>query len=319
VRLSSWLLVRKLYRRTPSEVVTSVTSVCLVRMWAAACAFGSMLLVGWISAFARAVFRHGWSGGQTLSTASFANASAQAGRGEGDLVPVLVVWAALLLLTPTGYTIAFRCAVMAAGALGALDFTPPAFVVTREVAGFSQDLAQFAHSWNAIMLLSVGVAAASVLHQGALRVFSRLDEISARRKVRPSRVIRFALALVVLLLATWSGTVVWLAASHRDAVSYGVRGGLVLSDYLLVLAIVAVLVASSDNAQGRLLALMPLAAALGAIANVSPIPRDLMFSLEREGLERIGSAFGGSSLWAALFICFPACLLGLYLVAPVRR
>ena len=169
------------------------------------------------------------------------------------------------------------------------------------------------------VLLSVIITGAYLLHHGALRVFNRLVEFSAKRTLRPSRAIRFAFALVVLLSATWSGTVVWLAASERDATSYGTRGGLVLSDYLLALTTVAVLVASSENAQGWLLAWTPLAAVLGAVANVSPIPRDLMFSVDREGLERIGGAFGGGSLWAALFIGFPACLLGLYLMAPVRH
>jgi len=83
------------------------------------------------------------------------------------------------------------------------------------------------------------------------------------------------------------------------------------------LAVVAALVAGSDSARGWLLAWTPLAAALGAIANVAPIPRDLMFSLERAGLERIGGAFGGGSLLAALFIGFPVCVLGMYLMAPV--
>lgn len=320
-RLSSWLLARKLNRRIPAEVAASLTSVLLRRVGAAVCGFGSMVLFAWIAAFARAMLEHGWSGSRTLSAAALSNDSVQAGRVEGGLVPVLAVWAVLLLLTPSGYAIAFRGTAVAAGALGALDFSPPSFLVTPEVAGFARGLVQFTRSWNGILLLIVSVWAAYLLHRGALGVFRSLDEFSAGRRLRPARVVRVALALVVLVSATWSGTVVWLAASHAhgDATSYGVRGGLVLSDYLLVLAVVAVFATGGGSAQGWLLALTPLAALLGAVANVSPLPHDLAYPIGREGLERIGLALGGGSLWAALFIGFPACLLGVYLMAPVRR
>jgi hypothetical protein len=317
-RLSAWLLAGKLNRRTPEEVATSLATACLTRALAAACAFGSMVLIAWIAALARAVFRHGWSS-TALNATSLARASIQAGHVEGDLVPVLGVWAALLLLTPTGYTIAFRCAAVAAGALGALDFSPPSFAVTPEAAGFARDLAQFTRSWNAALLLILTMTAAYLLHRGALGVFISLSEFSVRRTLRPARTVRFAVAFVVLLSAAWTGTVVWLAASQPGTASLGVRGGIVLSDYLVALGVVAVLVAGSAHAQGRLLASMPVAAVLGAVANVSPIPRDLMFSVERTGLERVGDAFGAGSWWAALFIGFPACLLGVYLMAPVRR
>jgi hypothetical protein len=316
-RISTWLLAQRLYRRTPAEVATALARGFLTRTWAAACAFGSMVLIVWISAFARVVFEHGWSGFRGLSAATLSSASMQAGRYEGDLVPVLAVWAAILLLAPAGYAIAFRSAAVAAGVLGALDFSPPSFLVTPEVAGFARGLAQFTRSWNGILLLIASISAAFLLHHGALDVFRRLDKFSAGSTWRSARATHFVLALVVLLSATWTGAVVWLAASHAhgNATSYGLRGGLVQSDYLLALAIVAMLVTYSKSARGWLLAVTPLAALLGAFASVSTVPRDLVFSVGRGELERMGSAWGGGSLWAALFVGFPACLLGAYLVA----
>lgn len=329
-RISSWLLQRKLYRGTPADLATALAKGLLIRTCAAACAFASMVLIAWIAAFARAVLEHGWSGFRTLGAAALSSATMQAARYERNLIPVLVVWAAFLLLAPVGYTIAFRSAAVAAGALGALNFTPPSFLVTPESAGFARGVAQFTQSWNGILLLVVSVPVAYLLHQGALSVFDRLDQWSVVRRMQrhaasPIQVLaaqacRIVLALVVLLVATWSGTVVWLAASHTHggAVLYGLRGGLVLSDYLLALGVVAVLVAHTQSAQGWLLIAMPLAASLGAAAKVSPVPHDLIFSVARGELARVGTVWGGGSLWGALFVGFPACLFGVYLMARVR-
>ena len=101
-------------------MAAAVAKTLLARAWAAASAFGSMILLAWIAAFARAVFEHGWSGFRTLGGDSLSSASMQAARHEGDLVPVLAVWGALLFFTPSGFTIAFRGAAVAAAALGAL-------------------------------------------------------------------------------------------------------------------------------------------------------------------------------------------------------
>lgn len=319
-RVSSWLLARKLHRRTAAEVVTELASGLLIRTWAAACAFCSMVLIAWLAAFARALFRHGWTSFRTLSAAGLSDATTQAGRYEADVVPVLAVWAALLLLVPAGYAIAFRAAAVAAGVLGALDFSPPSLLVTPWFAGFARGLAQFSRSWNGILLLVASVLAAFLLYRGALGAFERLGQFSAGRTRRPAPVTRFVLALVVLLSATWSGTVVWLAASHAhgDTTSYGLRGGLVQGDYLLALAVVGVLVAGSNSTQGWLLAVTPLAALLGACANDLPVPHELVSSAGRADLERAGAWWSGGSLWAALFVGFPLCLLGVYLVARVR-
>ena len=114
---------------------------------------------------------------------------------------------------------------------------------------------------------------------------------------------------------------VWLAASHAhgDATSYGLRGALLAASYLPILVIVAAGVTSSAGAQHWLLAAVPLAALLGTTGNVWRVPRDLSFSLGHgELMERIAAWWGGGSLAAALFVGFPACLAGVYVVARVR-
>jgi hypothetical protein len=304
--------------------------VLLTRAWVATCEFWAMVLVAWLAAFARALLRHGWDGFRTLSATGLSDATAQAGRYAAGLVAVLAVWAVLLLLVPAGYAVAYRAAMAAAAVLGALDFAPPSFLVTSWVAGLASGLTQLTRSHDGILLLIEAASAAYVLHQGALSAFERLEGVPAERRrgndpaspamVYAARARCAALSLMVLLVATWSGTVVWLATSHAhgDPASYGLRGSLVLSDYLLALGVCAVLVARSENAQAWLLATVHLAASLGAAANVSPVPRDLVFSIGRGELERIASAWGGDSEWAALFVGFPVCLFGVYVVARVR-
>jgi len=318
-RVSSWLRAR-LRRRPAAEVASALARVLLTRAWAAACAFCAMTLIAWLGAFARALLRHGWDGFRTLSAAGLSDATAQAGRYEAGLVAVLAVWATLLLLVPAGYAIAFRAAAVAAAALGALNFAPPPFLVTSWVAGFAGGLARLSRSWNGIALLVASLAAFFLLYRGALGTFSRLGEFSAGRTRQPALATRFVLALVVLLSAAWSGAVVWLAASHAhgDVTSFGSRGGLVQGDYLLALAAAALLVADSGSARARLLAVTPLAALLGCFAHDLPVPHDLVSSAALTDLERAGAWWGGGSLWAALFVGFPLCLLGVYLVARVR-
>ena len=122
-RVSTWLLARRLRRRTAGELAGAAAVVVATRVWAAACAFCAMVLVAWLAAFARALSWHGWSGFRSLSAAGLSGATARAGGYEAGLVPVLAVWAALLLLVPAGYAIAYRAALAAAAALGALGLT----------------------------------------------------------------------------------------------------------------------------------------------------------------------------------------------------
>ena len=53
-RAPFWLLERRLYRSRPADVAAAVAKTLLARAWAAACVFGSMVLLAWIAAFARA-------------------------------------------------------------------------------------------------------------------------------------------------------------------------------------------------------------------------------------------------------------------------
>ena len=97
-----------------------------------------MVLVARIGAFVRAISAHDWHTSSTLDGATLLAASTQASRYEALLLPVLLVWAALLLLTPPGYTAAYRAAAIAAGALGYLNFIPPHFPVSTGVGPISR-------------------------------------------------------------------------------------------------------------------------------------------------------------------------------------
>ena len=326
-RISSWLLERKLYRKTAAGVTADLVRCVLIRTGAAILAFGSMTLIAWVAAFARQVLALGWSGFRTLDASELSTASTLATNYEGGLVPVLAVWAALLLLAPIGCVAAFRAAAVAAGVLGALYLVPPSFVITPAFAGFARGLADATRSWDAIWVLVASVPAAFVLHRGALTVFEHLDQLSPgriRRHIRTPFALVYAaragcvaVTFVVLLAATWTGTVVWLAASpaHGDTTTYGA----VISDYLLLLGIVAVCVACSTSAQGWLTAVIPLAAWLGAAANVAPLPRDLASAAWPREAARVAALWGSDSLWGALFVGFPVCLAGVYLVGALRQ
>ena len=299
----------------------------LIRAGAAILALGSMTLTAWVGAFARQVLARGWSGFRTLDAAELSNASMLATRYESGLVPVLAVWAALLLLAPLGRVTAFRAAAGAAGAVGALHLVPPSFVITPAFTGFARWLADVTRPWDGIWMLVASVPAAFVLYRGALSVFGHLDQLSPgripRRTLTPpalvyaARAACVAITFLVLLAATWTGTVVWLATSpaHGGTATYGA----VVSDYLLLLGIVAVCAACSTSAQGWLTAVIPLAAWLGAAANVAPLPHDLAFAAWPGEAARVAALWGGDSLWGALFVGFPVCLAGVYLVGALRQ
>src|ERR1700733_11708478 len=94
-RISSWLLERKLYRKTAAGVTADLVTCVLIRTGAAILAFGSMTLIAWVAAFAHQVLARGWSGFRTLDATELSTASVLATNYEGGLVPVLAVWAAL--------------------------------------------------------------------------------------------------------------------------------------------------------------------------------------------------------------------------------
>jgi hypothetical protein len=330
-----WCLERKLSRRTRADSAGVVFKVCAIRIYSAAACFISMLLVAWVGAFARAVSAHDWQAFRILDGTTLITVSAQAGRYQGYLLPVLLSWAVLLLLTPTGYTVAFRAAVLAAGILGYLDFSPPSFWVTARVTAMSHWFISFDDYWSrhAIPFLIFSIGAAYVLQYSAVSMFEQLDQLP----IKPGResygesssldLLRkpcaMLLVLLVLLSVTWAATVIRLAASHASIlspeISYGFQGGLYQSRYLLVLAIIAACFPQIYNVENWLIAAVVLTALYGLAPNALPFPSILEISAGRGQLARIGTAWGGGSLWAALFIFTPAIIFGIYLVAKLLR
>jgi hypothetical protein len=334
LRAARWFLEGKLARRTGAEVAGEILRVCVVRAFSAAACLSSMLLAAWVGAFAQVITAHGWSGFRALDGKSLLLASAQASRYQGDLVPVLICWAALLLLTPTGYALAWRAAPVTAGVLGFLEFSPPSFPVTTWVGAMSRWLVRFDYHWRAdgIAVFIASVAAAYVLQSYAPGVFLRLGRFRSRpgrRSLTGSgsgdlvrRACATLLVLLVLLLVTWVATVVRLAASHPGTggleMSFGFQGGLYQSKYLLVLAFIAVCLAQAYSVEYWLIVAAALTACYGLAPHAVTFPSMLEFPVGRGELTRLGAAWGAGSLWAALFLYVPAVVLGIYLTARLR-
>ena len=294
-----------------------------------------MLLAAWAGAFAQAITARGGHGFRTLDGTGLLLASAQASRYQGDLVPVLICWAVLLLLTPTGYAVAWRAAPVAAGVLGFLDLSPPSFPVTTWVSAMSHWLVRFDHHWrpDGILVFFVSVLVAYALLSSAAGLFRRLDRFRARpdRRARPGsdagdlirKVCAMLLILLMLLLATWAATVVRLVASHPSVsgleMSFGAQGGLNQSKYLLVLAFLAVCLAQAYSIEYWLFIAVALTAWYGLAPAAVTFPSVLEIPAGRGELARLGAAWGTGSLWVALFIYIPAIMLGSYLTAGLVR
>ena len=130
------------------------------------------------------------------------------------------------------------------------------------------------------------------------------------------------LILLVLESVTWAATVIRLAAAGADPwlrMSYGFQGGLYQSRCLLVLAIIAVILPRLDDAENWLAAAVALTALYGLAPDVLPFPSILGTAAARGEPPRIGTAWGGGSLWAALFVFIPASMFGVYLVGKLLR
>jgi hypothetical protein len=332
LHVTRWFLERKLSRRTRADFASMVLRVFAIRIYAAAACFVSMLLVAWVGAFARAFSAHDWHAFRTLDSTTLTTASAQASRFQGSLLPVLLAWAVLLLLTPTGYTLAFRAAAAAAGILGYLHFTPPSFLVTAKVATASHWLSSFDVRYEAVFLFP-SIVLAYVLQSSAVSIFRHLDQL--RRKPgrasgseSPSaelvrRLCAIPLALLVLLAVTWAATVVRLAASSArvpaTGMSYGFQGGLYQGKYLLVLVLIAICMPLIANSEKWLTAAVILTACYGLAPDTLAFPSVLEVSAGPGVLTRIGTVWGSDSLWAALFIFIPAAILGIYFVGRLLR
>jgi len=331
-RAASWFLERKLYRRTRADFADAAFQVIAIRLYSAAACFISMLLVAWLGSFARAVSAHDWRVFRTLDGTTLLAASMQAARDQSYLLPVFLWWAALLLFTPRGYTVAFRAAVVAAGILGYVNLSPPAFLVTRRVTGISHWLIRF-EGRASIPYLIISISVAYVLLSSAASTFRRLDHL----RKKPGHVSRgesdsldlirevcaIALALLVLLSVVWAATVVRLAVSHASSrgpgMSYGYQGGLYQSKYLLVLALIAVCLPMIYDIEKWLVAAVALTALYGLAPNALIFPSILEIPAGRGQLTHIGAAWGNNSLWAALIIYIPAAILGIHLAARLLR
>ena len=330
LRAARWYLSRKLSRRTRADFAVVAGKVIAIRLYAAAACFISMLLLAWAGAFAGAVGAHGWRAFRTLDGTTLVTASTQAARYQAGLLPVLLSWAVLLLLTPTGYTIAFRMAAVAAGILGYLRFSPPSFLVTTKVAAMSHWLVRVGGR-GGVLYLVVALATAYVLLSGAVGVFGRLDHLRRRVRRAPyagppsddpiSKLCAAALILLVLLAVTWAATVIRLAASGADrpgaGISYGLQGAVYQSKYLIVLILIAVAVSRLAAPGTWLIVAVAVTTWYSLAPGTLPLPPALEISVGRGQLIHIGTAWGADTLWAALFVFIPAAVLGMYLVGRV--
>ena len=339
-----WLAEHRLSRRTRPDFGSLVFKVLAIRAYSAFTCLLSMLLLAWAGAFVRIVSAGNWHIFKTLDDNTVQIISAQAARYQSYLLPVLLSWAVLLLLTPIGYTIAFRMAAVAAGVLGYLHLHPPSFLDTTKVTAISHWLASFSPA--AVVYLILAIPMAYLLLASAAAVFGRLGYLHRNaRSVRyygsislgfTRRLCAMLLTLLVLLSVTWATTVARLAASGPRfpgaAISYGLQGALHQSRCLLVLVFISA--AASQIASG--IKWLIFAVILTALYNLMPgvltfpsstaplkvvltLPSFLEVPAARTQLIHIGTAWGADSLWAALFIFVPASVLGIYLVIRLLR
>lgn len=326
------VLRHKLSRRTRADFAGMVFNVVAIRLYAAAACLISMVLVAWAGTFARVVSAHGWRVFRALNETTLLTALAQAARYQGFLLPVLLSWAVLLLLTPDGYTLAFRSAAIAAGILGFLRFSPPSFLVTTRVATLSHWLTTFS-GHGAVPYLILAIAMAYVLLSSSVGIFGRLGDVRRKAHAVPyggsssfgfiRRLCALLLILLTLLSVTWAATVIRLAASGASRpsaeISYGYQGGLYQSKYLFVLVIVSITVSQIIISRKWLIVAVILTALRSLAPRVLRFPSTLEISAGRGQLTHIGTAWGPNSLWAALLIYIPAVVLGIYLAARLLR
>jgi hypothetical protein len=329
------LLDRKLSRRNPADFARVGLKTLLIRVGSAATCFVSMLLVAWIGAFVRLVSAQHGRVFNSLNGATLFSVSEHAGKYEVQLLLVLISWALLLLLTPAGFTIAFRAAAGAAGILGYLHFSPPLFRITAATGPISDWLARFDGYWSrhAVIYIIFSTLAACLLQSTTVRIFSGLDHLPVRAGLgfnnRPDyfsqirRLSAAALALLILLLVIWAATVLRLASAQTGTYihgsEYGFQGGLYQSQYLFILVLLAILVTQADFADKWLAA----AAFLGTLYLLSPkkftVPEVLEISWGRGFFAHAGTAWGADTPRVALFLFIPASICGIYLFGKMLR
>jgi hypothetical protein len=329
-------LRHKLARRNATDRNRAFAISLATRVVASAECFVSMLLIAWVGALAGAICALGWKAVESVDEASIMAASPLADRVAADLLPVLLPWAALLLVAPAAYRGAVPAAAALAAIVGYLHLVPPAFLspywVSRAATALSAATAaafRAAHhsknpvgieiAWGAIML-------ALLLQFAALRRFRRLQDLGnggagrsgngplSRRLTR--KLAALPLIALALLLSIWAGTVVRLTASHSVApgsiVAYGEQGGAEQANYLLIVIIIAIVLSQLGNA--RIIAPVAL---LTLIFILAPSAQEhvsrLRIPLWREALVNLGGQWGTEALWIALFASAPTALLAIYL------
>lgn len=330
-RRGARLLERKLTRRPLSAYSQEFFRGLAIRIYSAVAGFISMVLVAWLGAFARVLSANHWRAFVHLDKDTLLIAAAQAERYEVRLLPVLVVWGVLLVITPTGYTAVFPAAACIAGILGFLHFSPPDFQVTARIATASQWLTRFDSRWSrdAIPFLISSIVVAYLLQASSASIFKSLRysssqsrfsshfEISLRTRIR--NLVAVCLVLLVLLSVTWSATVIQLVAARNAELAYGFQGGLEQSRYLLVLTLTALCFARIYNVKRWLFIAVSCTALYSIEPKLLPFPSMLEVSAGRGGLAHLGEAWGSNSVWAALFIVIPAVIFGIYVVARLLR
>jgi hypothetical protein len=331
-RVADWFVARKLSRRTRADYTGVVLRVFTIRVYSAVACLISMLLAAWAGGFVRAVSARDWQAFKTLDGATLLAASAQADRYQGYLLPVFLSWAALLLLTPPRYTMAFRTTAVAAGILGYLHFSPPSFVITTKVATISHWLTNF-YDRAVIVYLIFTIIVTYTLQSSAARAFRNLEYFRKNPRFTPPyrsaavnlirRMCRIPLILLVLLSVTWTVTVVRLAASGANGpsteISHGLEGAVYQSKYLLLLVLLSVFVSLITNSEKWLIAAVILTTWAGLAPGILHLPSALEISAGRAQLIHADAEWGANSLWAALFIFVPVIILGMYFTARLAR
>jgi len=224
---------------------------------------------------------------------------------------------------------------MVAGVLGYLGFSPPSFWVTARVAPATHWLVSFENHWHrdVIAFFIISIGAVYVLLRSAIHRFRRVGELSSGRRRAPHaephvlwlarRLCATVLVLLVLLLATWTATIIRLAASHASIQSSGhspgFQGGLYQGIYLLILAAAAVLIPQHHDSGRWLAGAAALAALYSVVPNGLRVHSVLVTAVAKYEPAGIGAAWAVNSLWHVLFIFIPVIVLGPYLIQKLLR
>jgi hypothetical protein len=131
------------------------------------------------------------------------------------------------------------------------------------------------------------------------------------------------LVLLVLLLATWTATIIRLAASHASIQSSGhssgLQGGSYLGIYLLILAAAGLLFPQLHKSEKWLAGVTILAALYSVAPNKLRIHSFLVTSATKYEPIGIGAVWGINSLWLTLFVFIPLIVLGPYMIKKLLR